>query len=1389
MAVIYGCSNRAKIVQCLNQLGGQTPLTEVSLRPHVKALEKEQLIIAERGKGSRCNPLVAEPITAALAQQGKLAAIATVVQKVFDLGLAKLKKFTVFRDFEDCFQVARLTVYQDDPDTLQLCVDQYNEDMQRVWKQNQSFWHVRAVAPESTTSGIIFETITNRLAEPNIMQGIAPRIAAMLLIDDLQRALFNLDDISLNLVTLEATLYRESASDIGKFAIICAHLLQGNLSEAETVLSQSWASSQWSLQLQGWLKCIQGDIDASIQLYAQAQKQAKKQITPRQWLIWEQLAQVFYILALLQHNQPQSLVLASELSGSAQTATPELASVYQALFQVIAIQQCRLAARQILINIPFAETTPPLARFFVALAKIYGDRSPSEQAQQEIQHQLNTILSRSEKYHYRWLAAVTMDLQVASQAALSNKQVNACQEKVRQLQGDNQWHSWQNLFPTKEPWELSLNALANLGSSHQPTRIEGETRLAWFLDIDAGWLDLEAREQKIKTNGQWGRGRAIAKRRLQEELETFSYFTPQDRNICNYLKSYRNYNYYGSDVTYEWKESVLLALVDHAHVYLKDRPTIRLDVKKGEVQLRVEKRSEEQLALSLEPPLDPASQDVEIITVQETPTRLRVYPLTPELLRVAEVLGPDNHLTVPLQAKEQVLAAINGMANLLTIHSDIGGSNIAARTVEAQATPHIHLFPFKEGLRVSILVCPFGEQGPYYHPGKGGELVVAEVAGERLQTQRDFEEEAGLAFDVLQACPILMDATREAGELLVEDPQDCLELLASLQQMGDRLVVEWPQGEKFSITHYASASNFQAQIRQQQDWFALDGELHLSDELILDMQHLLKLLENTPGRFIQLDQGKFLALTDEFRRRLDDLRAFSDVHQNQLRIHPLAAFALDEFTDEIQLDADEHWRKHIERIRNSDAIHIEVPSTLQAELRDYQVEGYHWLMRLAHWQMGACLADDMGLGKTLQTLTALLARAPQGPSLVIAPTSVCPNWISEALTFAPTLNPILFGSGDRQTTIDQLKPFDLVICSYGLLQQDEVAAILAGAHWCTIVLDEAQAIKNSATKRAKAATQLQGDFKIITTGTPIENHLGELWSLFRFINPGLLGSRKKFNERFANAIELSRDRETKLRLQKLIKPFILRRTKTQVLTELPSRTEITLSVALNPEEMAMYEALRRDALDKLMGTQAAAGAKHLQVLAEIMRLRRMCCNPRLVVPNTTLTGSKLQVFGETLEELLSNHHKALVFSQFVDHLAILRDYLAQKKITYQYLDGRTPQKKRQQAINAFQAGEGDVFLISLKAGGTGLNLTAADYVIHMDPWWNPAVEDQASDRAHRMGQQRPVTIYRLVAKNTIEEKIVDLHRHKRDLANSLLEGTDAGGQLSTDELIQLLQEV
>jgi SNF2 family DNA or RNA helicase len=308
------------------------------------------------------------------------------------------------------------------------------------------------------------------------------------------------------------------------------------------------------------------------------------------------------------------------------------------------------------------------------------------------------------------------------------------------------------------------------------------------------------------------------------------------------------------------------------------------------------------------------------------------------------------------------------------------------------------------------------------------------------------------------------------------------------------------------------------------------------------------------------------------------------------------------------------------------------------------------------------------------------------------------------------------------------------------------------------------------------------------SGTPLENHLGELWSLFRVLNPGLLGTKKSFAQKLQSPIERDGDALARQRLQHLIRPFILRRTKSQVLEELPPRTELTLSVELSAAERELYESHRQLALARLEQAEDSS-EQRIQIFAELTRLRQLCCHPRLVQPDSQLSSSKLETLLELVDELRENGHRALVFSQFVKHLALVEEAFTAKGLEYQYLDGSTKSSERQRRIDAFQDGEADFFLISLKAGGTGLNLTGADYVIHLDPWWNPAVEDQASDRAHRIGQTRPVTVYRLVAADTIEEKLVELHQRKRELAEQILEGTHASARIDADELLALLRGI
>ncbi|MCI5142955.1 MAG: ATP-dependent helicase, partial [Candidatus Electrothrix sp. ATG1] len=506
-------------------------------------------------------------------------------------------------------------------------------------------------------------------------------------------------------------------------------------------------------------------------------------------------------------------------------------------------------------------------------------------------------------------------------------------------------------------------------------------------------------------------------------------------------------------------------------------------------------------------------------------------------------------------------------------------------------------------------------RGPYLKPGAGVANLMAEVDKRRMQTRRNLLLEEEKAREVEESCPILdlaVDLEQENDrEWHMLDPEECLQALLELEEIRDRVVLEWPEGEKLAVRRRAGVNQLNLNIRtSQQNWFALSGHVKVDQDEVIDLKSLLDKIRESHSRFIPLGQGQFLALTQEFRDRLEDLIQFGDSkaskgskesEENEIQVHPLAALALDDLTRQANTKTDQGWREQLKRIDFVQDFVPEVPSTLQAELRDYQAEGFVWMVRLAHLGVGGCLADDMGLGKTLQSIAVILDRAESGPTLVIAPTSVCLNWEQEVARFAPTLTLQTLTGVDREAIIQGLGKRDILVTSYTLLQQE--VELLETVSWQTVVLDEAQSIKNAATKRSKAAMRINAKFRLITTGTPIENHLGELWNLFNFINRGLLGTYKQFNRRFGIPIEKHQDQAARRQLKKLIRPFMLRRIKSEVLDELPPRTEITLRVEMKKSEMQFYEAIRQQAIENIESNGQKTG-RHLQILAEIMRLRR-----------------------------------------------------------------------------------------------------------------------------------------------------------------------------------------
>jgi len=588
------------------------------------------------------------------------------------------------------------------------------------------------------------------------------------------------------------------------------------------------------------------------------------------------------------------------------------------------------------------------------------------------------------------------------------------------------------------------------------------------------------------------------------------------------------------------------------------------------------------------------------------------------------------------------------------------------------------------------------------------------------------------------------------------------------------------------------AGDFRLSVSSGVDWFELDAQVDFGGETV-GLPELLAAARRGE-QYVRLGDGTHGMLPEEWLKRYAPLAEMGTAEEGKLRFAYSQALLLDAWLEaQPNVDVDAAFERVRDRLRSFEGVKPGVaPAGFVGTLRDYQREGLGWLDFLAEFGFGGCLADDMGLGKTIQVLAFLESRRaapaeegrPKLPSLVVVPRSLVHNWIEEAARFAPQLRVLDYTGLERIARREEFDRYDLIVTTYGTLRRD--AGVLKDMPFDYAILDESQAVKNSASQAAKACRLLSARHRLAMTGTPIENHLGELWSLFEFLNPGMLG-RSATLKRFAGG--RGRESGDLQRLAKALRPFMLRRTKEQVLSELPEKTEQTLYCELDGKQRKLYDELRqhyRDLLTKKIASDGLQKSK-IQVLEALLRLRQAACHPALIdKSNRKLPSAKLETLMEQLREVLREGHKALVFSQFTSLLSLVREEFDRHGIIYEYLDGST--RDRKQRVERFQTdADCQVFLISLKAGGVGLNLTAADYVFILDPWWNPAVEAQAVDRAHRIGQERRVFAYRLIARDTVEEKILQLQGDKRKLAEAIISADNSLiSSLTADDLKLLL---
>lgn len=628
--------------------------------------------------------------------------------------------------------------------------------------------------------------------------------------------------------------------------------------------------------------------------------------------------------------------------------------------------------------------------------------------------------------------------------------------------------------------------------------------------------------------------------------------------------------------------------------------------------------------------------------------------------------------------------------------------------------------------------------------------------------------------------------------------------LPELQQQGWQ--VEYDSG--FGM-QFHQAGPWQADIEEQgNDWFGLRFDVEIGDQPVALLPLVAQLLDHyEPQQLpetlnLNLGGSHYLTIASEqIRPILETLYELYDRESLQadgsLLMSRFDAGRLTELEEHSSTDL--HWRggealrKLGRQLKDFQGIAtVKPPKGLHASLRDYQQQGLNWLQFLRQYGFSGILADDMGLGKTVQTLAHLLLEKEQGrmdkPCLIIAPTSLMSNWRREAEQFAPALKVLVLQGPARQQHFEQITNHDLVLSTYPLLSRDKEQLLAHRYH--TLVLDEAQVVKNPQAQAAKVVRQIDAEHRLCLSGTPMENHLGELWALFDFLMPGFLGDKRQFNTLFRTPIEKHGDGERRQRLVKRVAPFMLRRSKQEVAKELPEKSEINLTVSLAKKQAALYETIRLSMEDKVRKAIANKGLarSHITILDALLKLRQVCCDPRLLSltqAREVKESAKFELLMQMLPEMVEEGRRILLFSQFTKMLGFIEEELVKQDISYSKLTGQT--RNRDEAIERFKSGAVNVFLISLKAGGVGLNLTEADTVIHYDPWWNPAAENQATDRAHRIGQKKPVFVYKLVTENSVEEKIIAMQARKQQLADGIYnEGkADQGVKLAAEDLEQL----
>jgi SNF2 family DNA or RNA helicase len=955
---------------------------------------------------------------------------------------------------------------------------------------------------------------------------------------------------------------------------------------------------------------------------------------------------------------------------------------------------------------------------------------------------------------------------------------------------------------------------------------QSETQNGWGVEVST------QRVRKLKKGG-YGKASNFPLEKAREGTYSTDFIQQVDRDIAQLLTTKQEFYYYNFSNAYPLRREIgelalhKMLLSGRCHWIDKDAPPLRL-ANARHIQFEWQPTGDQQtLTHKIDPParhlfrsnnfwyLDLDKQEAGPIqhtslTPNQIEALLDAPPIPAEKMEaVSQQLlleTPEYDLPIPvgLDLEEITIKGEQPILQLRLLSRKAGHSNEGAQASHCAALSFLY--------------------GPIKMQTLGMHRVARSVHdGTLYRVERELDAEQ-IALDTLFELGLRLEEDSTSKQTLdwffpTESSEDTAwhwhhfmeDTISQLQKQGWRIDID----SSFDL-RFDEADEWHAELEEQPNqWFSLtlgvdiDGKRINLLPILVDIlsragssEQLRALLDSQPHFLAPVGHHHWLKISSSrIKPMLDTLVELYDQEpldkEGALTFSRPQSVQISELLNDPKLTW--HGAEELQRLNTllsnfKGIASIPLPQGFNADLRDYQHDGLNWLQFLREFEFNGILADDMGLGKTVQTLAHLLKEKQDGrmthPCLIIAPTSLMGNWRREAERFAPELKVLVLHGNDRHFHFHRITEHNVILTTYPLLRRDKELLLSHQFHY--VVLDEAQFIKNPKSQTTQIVFELKSQHRLCLTGTPMENHLGELWSMFHFLMPGYLGNLKRFTRLFRTPIERQGDDIRSEQLRRRIKPFLLRRSKADVAAELPKKTEIIRAVSLQGEQRDLYESIRL-AMDKQVRDEISRkglARSHIMILDALLKLRQVCCDPRLVsLPQarSVQQSAKLELLMDLVPEMVEEGRKILIFSQFTTMLELIENALSEHHIEYSKLTGKT--RDRDTQIDQFQQGDKPVFLISLKAGGVGLNLTAADTVIHYDPWWNPAVENQATDRAHRIGQDKAVFVYKLITEQTVEEKIIALQEKKQQLAESVYSDSAKGGSaaFSADELSELFQ--